>query len=207
MLVSTEGIVLKQFPYSESSLIIRVFTRDFGLVSFIIKGARGKKSQNNASILRPMNQISFSFYNKENKSLKSFKECQLLFAPDGQNFGIYKSSICMFIIELLNQTISEESEIDELKYNFISNSYQYLKNHPIHSCFYLSFMYQYLYFLGFGIELDTPLDYLTDYHLLQEKIHPSTRKDIYNKLEIQYLSYVPNFKSLQSIKILEEILH
>ena len=43
MIVNTSAIVLKTFPYGETSLISRCFTKEKGKVSFIIKGAQSKK--------------------------------------------------------------------------------------------------------------------------------------------------------------------
>ena len=40
----TKGIVLHQVKYSESSIIVKVYTELFGLRSFIFKGVRKKKS-------------------------------------------------------------------------------------------------------------------------------------------------------------------
>ena len=43
MIINTDAIVLKTFPYGETSLISRCFTKDKGKISFIIKGAKSKK--------------------------------------------------------------------------------------------------------------------------------------------------------------------
>jgi DNA repair protein RecO (recombination protein O) len=50
MLVSTEGIVLRQFPFSDTSIIVKIFTRDYGLVGFIVKGAKSKKKRQSPTI-------------------------------------------------------------------------------------------------------------------------------------------------------------
>ena len=44
MIVNTTAIVLKTFPYGETSLISRCFTKEKGKISFIIKGAQSKKN-------------------------------------------------------------------------------------------------------------------------------------------------------------------
>jgi DNA repair protein RecO (recombination protein O) len=44
MFIQTPAIVLKSFPYSDTSIIARCFTLEKGKISFIIKGARSKKS-------------------------------------------------------------------------------------------------------------------------------------------------------------------
>ena len=44
MITNSTAIVLKRFPYSETSIIARCFVRDMGKLSFIVHGAHRKKS-------------------------------------------------------------------------------------------------------------------------------------------------------------------
>ena len=46
MIISTKAIVLRKINYSDSSLIVDVFTELEGRKSFFIKGILGKKKQN-----------------------------------------------------------------------------------------------------------------------------------------------------------------
>ena len=43
MIVHTSAIVLKSFPYGDTSLIAQCFSKDKGKIGVIIKGARTKK--------------------------------------------------------------------------------------------------------------------------------------------------------------------
>ena len=43
MIMQTPAIVLKSFPHGETSIIARCFSRNYGKISLIIKGARTKK--------------------------------------------------------------------------------------------------------------------------------------------------------------------
>ena len=47
MLANTEAIILGYINYSESSIILRAYTKDFGYKSFIIRGIRTKKKKLN----------------------------------------------------------------------------------------------------------------------------------------------------------------
>ena len=49
MIINTPAIVLKSFPYGDTSLIARCFSKDNGKISLIIKGARSKKSSKGKS--------------------------------------------------------------------------------------------------------------------------------------------------------------
>ena len=45
MLVNTEAIILGYINYSETSIILKSYTKDFGSKSFIIRGIRSKKKK------------------------------------------------------------------------------------------------------------------------------------------------------------------
>ena len=45
MTESTNGICFS-YKYSESSVIVKIFTEKFGIKSYIMKGVRSKKSKN-----------------------------------------------------------------------------------------------------------------------------------------------------------------
>jgi DNA repair protein RecO len=211
MLVSTEGIVLRQFPFSDTSIIVKIFTRDYGLVGFIVKGAKSKKNAK-AQLFKPVNLLAISFYQRDNQGLKQIREAQLLFAPEAQNFGIYKSAITMFMVELINHTVPEDSgQPDIEKYNFIASSIQYLRDHPLNAHFYLSFMYRYSGFLGIEIPLelesDSGLENLADYaHLDHLSWTKKERQALFHRFERHYLENLTQYKSLKSIDILNEIL-
>ena len=44
-IVKVEGLVLKETNYSESSKILSVFTKDYGIISIMSKGCRSLKSK------------------------------------------------------------------------------------------------------------------------------------------------------------------
>ena len=49
MVYSTESIVLGHINYSETSIIVRCFTKKFGVKSFLIRGIRSKKKKKNTT--------------------------------------------------------------------------------------------------------------------------------------------------------------
>ena len=56
MVKESLGVVLKSIPYSETSLISRIYTSEFGKISII---SRGAKKRRNSGILEPLNLIEF----------------------------------------------------------------------------------------------------------------------------------------------------
>ena len=106
MIVNTPAIVLKSFPYGESSLIARCFSEKNGKVSLIIKGARKIKSSK-ASYFQPLNYIDIIYNYKLNRELHviskvSYKKYWSKILED-----LYKVSLAISILELTDKTLSD----------------------------------------------------------------------------------------------------
>lgn len=107
MLQKTEGIVISSIPYSDTSIITKILTSQFGLLSFIIKGARGKKSGNKAVLFQPLTVLNLDIYYHENKSLHIIKESKLVFNTSRFHGDVLKTSVVMFISEVLQKLLKD----------------------------------------------------------------------------------------------------
>ena len=149
MLSKTRGIVLNYFKYSESSIIAKVYTEDFGLQSFLIRSARNKKSKIKASIFQPLTLLEFVTNNKKKSGLHAIKEIIDCFQLNGISLDIRKSSIVIFIAEILNKSIHEEEQNKPL-FDFLFNTIQFLdKKEGRISEFHLYFLLDLTKFMGF----------------------------------------------------------
>lgn len=151
MLVKTEGIVLNKFDYSDTSLIVKAYTRHYGLQTFLIKGAHRKKSTQKASFFLPLSILEMVFYHKENQEIKKTKEIRLAHAYQSLQSHFLKASMAVFIAEILGKVIRETFP-DERKYEFIKNSLLHfdLQEEGIVN-FHLSFLFKLSNYLGFSI--------------------------------------------------------
>ena len=122
----TEGIVLQSVRYGDTSLIVKVFTRNFGLKSYMVKGAFNRGSKNRAALFQNLNLIQYVEAGKPNKSsLGYLKDVQLSTVYHSLPFVMNKSAIMMYISELLSKTITEQEQNTAL-YDFIVQSVQWL---------------------------------------------------------------------------------
>ncbi|HEX5387566.1 MAG TPA: DNA repair protein RecO [Gemmatimonadales bacterium] len=80
MLVSTPAIVLSALRYSESSKIVRLATRDFGVQSAIAKGALRPKSRFGAA-LQFLSDGHAQLYMKEHRELHTLAAFDLIRVP------------------------------------------------------------------------------------------------------------------------------
>jgi len=149
MLYKTKGIVLHSTKYSETSLIVKVFTENFGLQSYIIRSARSKKSKMKAGIFQPLTLLEFIAYHKKKSKLQTLKEIITCNQFDNIPYNIKKSSVALFIAEVLNKAIREEEQNVPL-FEYIYSTVQLLdKKEGRISEFHLYFLLDLTKFLGF----------------------------------------------------------
>ena len=149
MLNKTRGIVLHHIKYSETSVIVTIYTETFGRQSYIINGVRSKKAKIKANILQPLFLLDMEVYHKPKRELQRVKEIQNAFVFNSLPFDIRKSSLAIFIAEILYKTIQEQEPNPDL-FEYLYNSIQVLelKTEGI-SNFHLYFLIHLSKYLGF----------------------------------------------------------
>src|SRR5688500_7655636 len=73
----TEAIVIKSYSLSEADRIVVFFTREFGLVRGVAKGAKRLQSKF-GSMLEPFSTVSLEYFQKEERELVSIQSVDLL---------------------------------------------------------------------------------------------------------------------------------
>ena len=122
----TEGIVLQSVRYGDTSLIVKVFTRNFGLKSYMVKGVFNRTSKLRAALFQNLNLIHYVEAGKPNKSTLGYlKDVQLATVYQSIPFVMNKSAILMYVSELLVKTITEQEQNTAL-FDFVVRSLQWL---------------------------------------------------------------------------------
>src|SRR5580658_9690973 len=121
MFHNVEAIVLQLIPHKDHNAIVKLFTRESGLVSCWINSLHSKSSGIRSSGLQPLTIINAIIDKRETKQLSTLKEMHISFFPTGISNNIEKSAIAIFIAELLTHTI-KDSETDESLYLFLRDS-------------------------------------------------------------------------------------
>jgi len=148
MLHKVKGIVLHSINYSETSLIVKIYTDLFGLKSFLVRGIRSKKSKIKPGLFQPLTLLDLVINHKEKSSLQSIKEIHIAYPYQSLPFDIQKSSIALFINELLYKSIREEEKNVEL-FHFLWNTCIQLDLYDgTVNCFHLVFSIQLTRYLG-----------------------------------------------------------
>ncbi len=116
-MLEVDGFVLSEIPYGESSKIINVLTRDYGVIGIMCKGAKSLKNKYRVPTMR----LSFSHFNimyKENK-------LSTLVSADVINpFKLVKSDILLvsflaYLTELTSQVVKQSNDIENIYDDFI----------------------------------------------------------------------------------------
>ncbi len=124
MLAATEGIVLHFIKYGESSVIVTIFTKDFGRQSYIVNASRSRKSKNKAGLLQPLFLLDLEVYQKQTREIQRIKEFKSLNTYQNIPFNIAKSTQAIFLAEMLYKTIHEQESYPEL-FHFVKSALLY----------------------------------------------------------------------------------
>ena len=153
MIISTKAIVLRKIKYSDSSLIVDVFTELEGRKSFFLKGILGKtKSKLKNSYFQPLSQILIKYNKREKKKINFLLECKINIQCQSLYFDYRKSSIILFLNEILNMCIIEEACNKNL-FLYLESSLKWLDNSHKISNFHIVFILNLLKYLGVNPQL------------------------------------------------------
>ena len=108
MLAATQGFVFRTTPYSETSVIAKIFTLHHGILPFMIKGVRSGKGRNKQNLLQPLSYLDISFYHNHKAEIQYIKELKPAKQWNTIPFDCAKTAIIFFMTELLYKTIREE---------------------------------------------------------------------------------------------------
>ena len=107
MIIHTSAIVLKSFPYGDTSLIARCFSKDQGKISLIIKGARTKKSSRTA-YFEPLSHIDIIYHHKPNRELQMVSKVSFIDYWSNILSDLRSVTLSVAILELTDKTLSFE---------------------------------------------------------------------------------------------------
>lgn len=150
MLHKTRGIVFRFTKYGESSIIVTIFTELFGIQTYIVNGIRSKNSKGKIALFQPLTLLDLVVYYKENANIKRIKEVKCAHQYQALTTDIRKSIIAIFISEMLNKTVKDETHAQEI-FEFLFHALMLL-DHQQNSVenFHLVFLIKLSRFLGFG---------------------------------------------------------
>ena len=190
MVSKTNGIVLNYIKYKETSIISKIYTKEFGLKSYLINGIRTKKGKFNISSFQPLSLLELVVYENKNSQIGRIKELKFDKIYFTNHHVQKKISICLFISEVLLKLITFQVP-DKNQFNFVRNSLIELdKIVDNYENFHIIFLIKFSKYLGFEISN------ISDFSNIKFE----------NELVISFLSeiiiseYSSNIKSTSSVR-------
>jgi len=177
MIEKTRGIIVKTTKYSETSLVVKIFTEVFGMRTYMAKGVRKMKTKTPLSLFQPLSILDLVVYEKAGRDIQNIKEIKFNHIYSDTLYNIKKSSILIFLNELVYKAIKEEEPNPQM-FQYIYHALIYLDNLETgYQNFHLAFMLQLSRYLGFPPSDNFSSQYQTfnmqEGHYTSLKLHES----------------------------------
>ena len=172
-----EGFLISKNKYSENSLIVEIFTKNYGKVSGIIFGGTSRKIKN---YLQLGNQLYVNYSSKTENKIGNFK-IEILKAYAPIFFDNYRKLLCIFSAFQLIKILTAESQKNLKIYSLIKNFYTFLeKENWIKN--YIFWELEFFKVIGYDLELKN----LVKKELINNEVKYFVKSTKENKI-------VPNF--------------
>ncbi len=151
MIESTKAIVLNTIKFQDTSLIVKCYTQK-GIKSYLVKGVLSKKAKKiKPAYFQPFTLLDIVANHNNKGTLNYIKEVQVYHPFHSIPTDIHKSSIALFLAEILSYALKEEEENSQL-YQYLETASIWLDTHPKTANFHLLFLVNLTKYFGFAIK-------------------------------------------------------
>ena len=154
MLVKSQAIVLHAFKYGETRLIVDMFTREAGRMSYVVPMPKTQKSKLKKQYFQPMTLLEVESDVRQQAQLQKLKDARLLSPYASIPFSAEKLALSLFTAEFLYHALRSEQR-NVLLFDYIADSMMWLDTALTgYANFHLAFLMRLSRFLGFYPNLD-----------------------------------------------------
>ena len=156
MICKTEAIVLHSIRYGDSRLIVYMYTREHGRLSFIVSVGKSGRSSMKKQYFQPLTPLAVEADVRPQQQLQRLRGAELLCPSLSLLSEPGKLAIALFIAEFLYYALRGEQQ-DHRLFDYIRSSLEWLdKRQGRYANFHLVFLMRLSRFLGFFPNLTTP---------------------------------------------------
>jgi len=149
MLEKTEAFVLHSFRYGESKMIVDLFTRQHGRLSFVIGLPKTSKGKLKKQYFQPLTLLSIECDVRPQQQLQKLRDAAIRTPLLTLQSEPSKLAIGLFLAEFLYHALKGEQR-NEALYDYVTSSLQWLDSRDSHFAnFHLVFLMRLSRFLGF----------------------------------------------------------
>ena len=154
MLSKTEAIVLHSFKYGETRMIVDMFTRLHGRLSFVVQLPKTSRGKLKKQFFQPLTLLAIECDVRPQLSLQKLAGATVLTPRPSLQMEPAKLSITLFLAEFLYHALRGEQRNEPL-FDYVVSSLQWLDGAEGHVAnFHLVFLMRMARFLGFYPNLD-----------------------------------------------------
>ena len=147
---NSKGFVVKSIKNGETSIIVSCYLEDIGLKSFIVKGIYGtKKPKFSKAHFFPLNLISINYSLSKPNRLSYIKEVKPVIIFNTLHSSIEKSTVIIFLSEILNSVFKEEGNKNQNLFNFLDKSIRWYDAQENCNNFHIKFLIELTRHIGF----------------------------------------------------------
>ena len=149
MLVKTNAIVLSKIKYGDHDVIVKCYTKNRGIVSYLLRGIlKSKKSNSKIAYYQPLSQLEIEENFRTNQTLHYITDVKLSVPYKSMHTNVLKAAIVMFLSEVLSASLKEE-EANLSLYEYLETSLEWLDHETDFANFHLLFLLELSKHLGF----------------------------------------------------------
>ena len=146
MIYQTRALVLNQFMYDDNKLIVKMYTEQFGTVSYLAYKSKDRKKRHRIPL--SMSLVEVLGEEKRKGHLHYIKEVKLL-ETECLPFDLAKSAVNLFLNEILHQLLVDMGEDGRL-FDFLYASLEGFMHQDFTPDFHLRFLVALMQELGFS---------------------------------------------------------
>lgn len=174
MRIQTKAFVLSNIRYGDTSLIVKCYTETSGLKTYLIKGALSPKNKKfSPSFFLPLTFLEVEAVHKNKGTLESITEVKIAAPYHSIHSEIEKSTIAVFLSEILSMCLKEEEANPDL-FHFLENAFNFFEHQNTCTNFHLFLLVHLSRYLGFSPDLSGKGDFFD----LNEGILTATQSNL-----------------------------
>ena len=149
MVTSTSAIVLSKIRYKDNDIIAKLYTKEYGAISFIVKGQQNsKKNKIKFVYFQELTILEIQFNYNSKRDLQYIKDIEIKHSYTSSHTDLVKVSVIMFLSEVLSNIITHQKREIQL-YNYIEQSLIWYDINKSNTYFHTIFLIELTRYLGF----------------------------------------------------------
>ena len=116
------GIVLHTLKYGDSSMVVYLLTDVGGRRSYMVQGVRSRSGRGSKlALFQPVFPVEFEGLESPRQEMHRFREVRAGFALQSLPFDVRKSTMALFMAEVLYRLVREYDEPNQALFDFVWN--------------------------------------------------------------------------------------